>query len=258
MKSFIFLFSFILLFQVSPAQTSAAREAKAAYLLAEESFSAGDWKGTMDYLQQCKKLMGKANSKMLYLQILTSAEIAKKDPAYHDTVLTFIAAFEKAPDIKQFNEDKVLEVMKLKLITVRKKEEIAIAKLAEEKEREALLEKEKRLKALGGVVVYETGGHGLIVANQDLGKLSWKKAKEACDSLVLNGHDDWYLPTRDELKQIYNTLHQTQRIRLETSDNYWTSEEAFGVLAWSISFINGKQSNWGKNLKYNVRPVRKF
>lgn len=258
MKAFIFIFSFFLANLVSRAQPSATSEAKAAYLLAEEAFSASDWKSTLDYLQQCKKLMGKANSKILYLQIMTEAEIARKDPEYYEAILTSIAAFEKAPDVKQFNEDKVLEVMKLKLITVRKKEEIAIAKLAEEKEREALLEKEKRLKALGGVVVYESGGHGLIVASQDLGKLSWKKAKEACDSLVLNGHDDWYLPTRDELKQIYNTLHQTNRIRLETSDNYWTSEEAFGVLAWSISFINGKQSNWAKNLKYYVRPVRKF
>lgn len=258
MKAFIFIFSFFLANLVSRAQPSATSEAKAAYLLAEEAFSASDWKSTLDYLQQCKKLMGKANSKILYLQIMTEAEIARKDPEYYEAILTSIAAFEKAPDVKQFNEDKVLEVMKLKLITVRKKEEIAIAKLAEEKEREALLEKEKRLKALGGVVVYESGGHGLIVASQDLGKLSWKKAKEACDSLVLNGHDDWYLPTRDELKQIYNTLHQTNRIRLETSDNYWTSEEAFGVLAWSISFSNGKQSNWAKNLKYYVRPVRKF
>ena len=55
----------------------------------------------------------------------------------------------------------------------------------------------------GGYVVYEKDGQGLVVAVTDLGKSKWDAAKIACDDLVLNGYDDWYLPTQDDLTAIY-------------------------------------------------------
>jgi hypothetical protein len=48
--------------------------------------------------------------------------------------------------------------------------------------------------------------HGLIAAKSDLpggDKYNWEAAKKACDELVENGHDDWYLPSKDELNQLY-------------------------------------------------------
>ena len=57
----------------------------------------------MDYLQQCKKLIGAANSKILYLQIMTAAELSKQGVAFYDTAVASIAAFKKAPDAKHFN-----------------------------------------------------------------------------------------------------------------------------------------------------------
>ena len=258
MKTKLLILSLLVAYQLTLAQSAAQSEAKAAYLLAEEAFAASDWKGTIDYLQQCKRLMRTANSKILYLQVMTTAEQAKLDPVYYDSVQTSIAAFEKAPDINKFNEEKVLEVMKLKLTTTRKQEEALKAKAEADKVKAAMIEKENRLKALGGVVVYEANGHGLIVADRNIGRMNWMKANKACEDLVLNGHDDWYLPTRKELVQIYNALHVTNQMRIDVDNVLWTSEATVGVLAWTISFFNGKQTSWGKTTVYAVRPVRRF
>ena len=258
MKTILLVLNILLTYQLTFGQTAAQSEAKAAYLLAEEAFAANDWKGTIDYLQQCKKLMRTANSKILYLQVMTTAEMAKVNPAYYDSVQSSIAAFEKAPDVSKFNEDKVLEVMKLKLTTTRKQEEALKARAEADKAKAALIEKEKRLKLLGGRVVYETDGHGLIVADHNIGRMNWMKANKACEDLVLNGHDDWYLPTRKELVQIYNSLHVTNQMRIDVDNTLWTSEATVGVLAWTISFLDGKQKSWGKTTVYAVRPVRRF
>lgn len=114
MKKTILFAVFLIFFGTLKAQSSAA-EAKAAYLLAEESFNNADYKKTVSYLQQCTEKLGKANSKILYLQIMAEAELAKTDPSYYDSVQKTIAFFEKGPDLADFNEQKILEIMKLKL-----------------------------------------------------------------------------------------------------------------------------------------------
>lgn len=113
-KQLLCVLSFVLIVYSGHAQSSAT-EAKAAYLLAEESFNTGDWKEALKYLEQCKAKIGTANSKILYLQIMTEMELAKTDAAYYEAVAKTIAAFEKAPDAASFNEEKSLEVMKIKL-----------------------------------------------------------------------------------------------------------------------------------------------
>lgn len=90
-------------------------EAKAAYLLAEESYGKGDYKGAMSYLDEAKKNMGAINNKMLYLQIQIQLELFKTDQSYYDKILNSISQFETAPEYKNFNEEKVLEVTKIKL-----------------------------------------------------------------------------------------------------------------------------------------------
>ena len=91
-------------------------EAKAAYLLAEEAFAANDFSSALNYLDECKRIIGTPNCKIIYLQIMVELEQAKADPKYYDAALRSIAAFEKAPDLKDFNEEKVLEVLKSKLM----------------------------------------------------------------------------------------------------------------------------------------------
>lgn len=114
MKQILFIILLVSATVTVSAQTSAA-EAKAAYLLAEEAFGNADYKKAITYLQECKASLGQANSKILYLQIMSELELSKTDVAYLDALEKSIAAFYKAPDVDSFNEEKALEVMKLKI-----------------------------------------------------------------------------------------------------------------------------------------------
>lgn len=258
MKSLFFSIVFLSFVNVSSAQTAVA-EVKAAYLLAEEAYASNDYKNALDYLEQCKSKMGRPNSKILYLQIMSEIELANNDPAYYDKALATIGAFEKAPDIEQFNEEKTLEVMKTKL-RIKKLKEANDLKAAEvRKQMQAAEQKAAYYRTLGGMVVYEKDGHGLVVATEDLGKMSWKKAKQTCDSLVLNGHDDWYLPTPDDFKLIYDNVYKTGRgtFMVKGASTYWTSKDG-GMLGWFYDFKNNQANTQGKFLNGYVRPVRTF
>jgi hypothetical protein len=247
MKTLIlFVFYFLSSF-ISFGQTAAA-EAKAAYLLAEEAFATNDWKGTLSYLDECKKKIGTPNSKILYLQIMAEMELAKTDSTYNEAVLKTIAAFEKAPDVKKFNEDKSLEVMKAKIRLTRIQEQAAKEKLARE-------ERAKWMKTLGGTIVTEKDGHGLIMANQDIGKMTKVAAFKACRDLVLNGQNDWRLPTDGELLQMININNQLKASNQRPAEFilmagiYWDADSPI-----ITSVLNKK----ALKQEHNVRPVRSF
>lgn len=99
---------------MSYAQTNSL-EAKAAYLLAEESYGKGNMRAALDYLNEATAKLGAANAKILYLKIMALKEVSLKSPAFEKQLDTAIAAFEKAPDIDGFNEEKTLEIIKIKL-----------------------------------------------------------------------------------------------------------------------------------------------
>ena len=90
-------------------------EAKAAYMLAEEAFAASNYPATLNYLETAVTKLGGANSKILYLKIMAQQELSKTDKRYLAKLDSTIADFEKAPDVANFNEEKVLEVIKLKM-----------------------------------------------------------------------------------------------------------------------------------------------
>ncbi len=223
----------------SIAQISAA-EAKAAYLLAEESFAASDWKGALSYLGESRKKIGKPNSKILYLQLMTELELAKTDTSYYREAVKTIADFEKAPDVKEFNEDKMMEVMKAKLRLNRLLE-------AREKERIAKEERAAWMMTLGGVVVAEKDRHGFVMANEDIGKMNHADAKQACDDLELNGYSDWRLATADELSKIISIDSQLRTLSLPVG--YIPLKGMY----WS----NSADKKTAKKLN-QVRPVRSF
>jgi hypothetical protein len=80
-------------------------------------------------------------------------------------------------------------------------------------------------------------------------------AAKICYDLVLNGYNDWYLPSKDELNKIY--LNKTT-IGSFGSFNYWSSSEDNSGVAWYQNFLYGYQSTNDKNYTYYVRAVRSF
>lgn len=119
--TFRYLTVFLLLFFVftgistsSFSQTNPL-EAKAAYLLAEESYGKGDMRAALEYIEEAATKLGAANAKILYLKIMTLKELSAKNAAFNNQLDSAIAAFEKAADIADFNEEKTMEIVKIKL-----------------------------------------------------------------------------------------------------------------------------------------------
>ncbi len=82
-------------------------------------------------------------------------------------------------------------------------------------------------------------------------------AAQACANLVLNGYNDWFLPSRSELHQLY-----TNRAAIGGFQDYvyWSSSEYGAGNAWLFYFLNGNTYLDG-SVKYNgyyVRAVRAF
>ncbi len=110
----------------------------------------------------------------------------------------------------------------------------------------------------GGIVVYENNGHGLICSISDFGIMEWDLAKSFCEDLKLNYYTDWRLPTKDELKYIYNDLYKNE-IGGFKSDIYWSSQETYDKLgAYFKNFSNSDFNHTSKTKKNKVLAVRSF
>ena len=80
-------------------------------------------------------------------------------------------------------------------------------------------------------------------------------AARLADAYSNSGESDWFLPSKDELNQMY-----VEQITVGgfSSDGYWSSSEYDGFTAWYQYFGNGYQDNYSKYATYYVRPVRSF
>ncbi len=79
-------------------------------------------------------------------------------------------------------------------------------------------------------------------------------AAKACADYSSGGKDDWFLPSKDELNELYkqkNTVGVASNI-------YWSSSEYSASTAWVQSFGSGSQANGDKNYDRRVRAVRAF
>ena len=79
-------------------------------------------------------------------------------------------------------------------------------------------------------------------------------AAKVADDLVLGGQTDWFLPSKDELNQMY--IQETAIGNRE--GRYWSSSESADGDAWFQSFGIGWQYEYNKDYTYAVRPVRAF
>jgi len=141
----------------------------------------------------------------------------------------------------------------------------------------------------GGIIFYldGTGEHGLIAAPSDQSSATpWSAstykvtgatgtaigtgqantnaiitaqgadlyAAKLCDDLVLGGYSDWFLPSKDELNELYKS-----KVILGGSPWYWSSSEYDKATAWVVYFVgNGGPDTLGKYWTYPVRAVRAF
>lgn len=91
-----------------------------------------------------------------------------------------------------------------------------------------------------------------IVARQGSGSY----AAQLCNDLIIDGYDDWYLPSKYELVELYRN-----RFAIGGFNNwiYWSSSEGTPTSSWSQCF-NGdiEPQLLVKNYPVSVRAVRSF
>jgi len=100
-------------------------------------------------------------------------------------------------------------------------------------------------------------GDELQVANQDFSdEMTWEEAKRACNELG----SGWRLPNKQELKEIYEQLHEKGQGNFKAAF-YWSSTEYdANDFAWIFYFLDGDAFYDGgsKTTTFYVRAVRAF
>jgi hypothetical protein len=80
-----------------------------------------------------------------------------------------------------------------------------------------------------------------------------------CESLVANGHSDWYLPAHDELAVIYDNLMEGNTLPangFQPSTWYWSSSEIDDNSAFALLSDDGLYAAHGKANAYYFRCAR--
>ena len=80
-------------------------------------------------------------------------------------------------------------------------------------------------------------------------------AARRAKNLVLGGQSDWFLPSKNELNQMY--IRRTAIGGFSVAF-YWSSSELVDGSAWTQYFNDGNQINDDKDYSNYVRPVRAF
>ena len=80
-------------------------------------------------------------------------------------------------------------------------------------------------------------------------------AAEIADAYTLNGFHDWFLPSKDELKELYD---QRSVVGGFAIDDYWSSSELNSDYAWGQYFGVAAISLYYKSYPLAVRAVRAF
>jgi len=150
----------------------------------------------------------------------------------------------------------------------------------------------------GGVVFWVSANaeHGKVVSIYDIGAISWSNitdtaigvsamsdingagntvaiimqsghtssATRHCADLAYGGYDDWYLPSKNELNDVYlnkatiNTTATANGGEVFANAFYWSSTEFDSDSAWVQRLSNGLQGNVSKASNLRVRAVRAF
>lgn len=113
---------------------------------------------------------------------------------------------------------------------------------------------------LGGYLIYEKNGHGLVASVELVGKGDFEEAKKKSEGLNVNGFDDWRLPTKEEFDLIHPKLNfkKLGNAGIFKSTWFWTATEIDKGNAWTHNLNTGMQSSYFKDFKCNIMAVRSF
>lgn len=78
-------------------------------------------------------------------------------------------------------------------------------------------------------------------------------AAKLCRNAILNGCNDWWLPSIDELNVMYS---KKEMIGGFSNGIYWTCDQFDSTLVFCFNFGKGKQNIYNKDSLLYVRPVR--
>ncbi len=114
----------------------------------------------------------------------------------------------------------------------------------------------------GGIVFQiNEDGTGLVADLQDLGLMNWDDAMDAAASATSLGYEDWYLPSKDELYEMYSTIGrggpEGDIGGFNTQRAYWSSSEGNYNYAWYAYFSSSYAGSFGnKSNTFRVRVIR--
>jgi hypothetical protein len=87
-------------------------------------------------------------------------------------------------------------------------------------------------------------------------------AAKLCDNLVEGGYSDWYLPSRDELTQLYNNRVAIENFSSTVFSYYWSSTQSSENPrdAWGRDFNNGYSDAFEtyQSVPFRIRAIRSF
>jgi serine/threonine protein kinase len=114
-------------------------------------------------------------------------------------------------------------------------------------------------KYQGGIIysLDDSGIHGKVCAETDLGEFDWVSAIKRCKNLNLNGYSDWYLPTIDDLVELFLQKHILSNL---SEGSYWSSSESVSNKVEVTEFGTFRCYTFEveKELLLNVRAIRNF
>lgn len=111
----------------------------------------------------------------------------------------------------------------------------------------------------GGIIIQldETGEHGMIMSEADLGSGDWNQAVLLCKQYTIESFDDWRLPTIEELHIIYANKSLANNFE---QNWYWSSTEDTenSEYAFHLGFMSGDEMSIPKQDGKFIRAVRNF
>lgn len=78
------------------------------------------------------------------------------------------------------------------------------------------------------------------------------------DSFSYNGYYDWFMPSLNELKEIYWNLKDVSEANIYRYSRYWSSTEVNNTHAATLYFDNGTVTAWDKDQSCTIRPIRRY